>query len=87
MQPIAAHEGLLAHLIRSVRPDLYETVERTGRVETAVIGLGGQGTRHAGLMQKFGTNVAAGVAPGRGGERVQETIPVYDGVAECLEAH
>ena len=26
MQPIQAHEGLLAHLIRSVRPDLYETV-------------------------------------------------------------
>ena len=85
MKRIAAHEGLLAHLVRSVRPDLGETIRQTGRIETAVIGLGGQGTRHAGMMKEFGTLVVAGIAPDRGGERIHETIPVYDSVPAAQE--
>ena len=38
-------------------------------------------------MQEFGTVVAGGIAPGRGGERIHETIPVYDSVADTLAAH
>ena len=87
LEPIPAGSGLLAHLIGSVRPDLAGIIAETNEIETALIGLGGQGTRHAGLMQKFGTKVVGGIAPGRGGERVQETIPVYDSVADCVAVH
>jgi len=87
LEPIRAREGLLAHLIGKVRPDLLPVIEETNTIETAVIGLGGQGTRHAGMMRQFGTTVSAGIAPGRGGERVAETIPVFDSIAGCMEAH
>lgn len=87
MQRIAAHQGMLCHLIRQARPDLVERISQSQQVETIIVGLGGQGTRHAGLMRDFGTTVTAGVAPGRGGQRVHETIPVYDTVADCLEEH
>ncbi|UCF04039.1 MAG: hypothetical protein JSV33_08775 [bacterium] len=84
---IPAHEGMLCHFIKHARPDLVKTIKRTQKIETIVVGLGRQGTRHAGLMQEFGTTVTAGIAPGRGGQRIHETIPVYDTVKECLEEH
>ncbi|MCU0726702.1 MAG: hypothetical protein MUE73_13095, partial [Planctomycetes bacterium] len=87
LTPILAAEGLLAHLVGSVRPDLAEEIRRTGRVETAIIGLGAQGTRHAGLMRDFGTVIVGGVAPERGGERIVESIPVYESVPELLAHH
>ena len=87
LSPIPAHEGLLAHLIGGIRPDLLPVIEETGTIETAVIGLGGQGTRHAGMMKAFGSDVVGGVAPGRSGERIAETIPVYDSVSELMTAH
>ncbi|MCK4721277.1 hypothetical protein KAU08_11480, partial [bacterium] len=87
MQRVPAHKGMLCHLIRHARPDLVKSIEVTQTVETAVVGLGRQGTRHAGLMRDFGTTVTAGIAPGRGGQRIHETIPVYDTVADCLEEH
>ena len=87
MQRIPAHQGMLCHLIKHARPDLVDVIAETQTVETIIVGLGGQGTRHAGLMRDFGTTVTAGIAPGRGGQRVQETIPVYDTVADCLEEH
>ena len=87
MQRVPAHQGMLCHLIRHARPDLVQHIADTQRVETIIVGLGSQGTRHAGLMRDFGTTVTAGIAPGRGGQRVHETIPVYDTVADCLEEH
>ena len=33
------------------------------------------------------STVTAGIAPGRGGQRIHETIPVYDNMADCLEEH
>jgi len=87
LKPIRASEGLLAHMIGTIRPDLLLVIEETDTIETAVIGLGGQGTRHAGMMQQFGTTVVAGVAPGRAGERVAETIPVFDSIASLMTAH
>jgi succinyl-CoA synthetase alpha subunit len=45
---------------------------------------GHQGTFHTGAMQEFGTNVVAGVTPGKGGETVQG-VPVYDGVHEAVD--
>ncbi len=44
---------------------------------------GKYGSLHAGLMQQYGTNVAAGVTPGRGGEAVGG-VRVYDTVAEAV---
>lgn len=87
MQRIPAHKGMLCHLINTARPDLVRKIEQTQQIETIVVGLGRQGTRHAGLMQEFGTTVTAGIASGRGGQRIHETIPVYDTVTDCLEEH
>jgi succinyl-CoA synthetase alpha subunit len=87
MENVPADEGLLYHLIKQVRPELAKHIKETGKVDTIVVGLGREGTRHAGLMQDFGTRIVAGIAPGRGGTRVHETIPVYDTVAECLKYH
>lgn len=84
---IPASEGMLAYLVRQRRPDLADRIAETGRIETAVIGLGRQGTRHAGLMRAFGTTVTAAVAPEAGLRRVHETIPVYDTVADMLAVH
>ena len=87
MKRLPAQKGMLHYLVSKVRPDIGRTIEKTGVIETIVVGLGAQGTRHAGLMQEFGTNVTAGIAPGRGGTRIHETVPVYDTVKDCLEEY
>ncbi len=84
---IEATQGMLFHLVSQVRPELAAKVKETGRLKTAVVGLGGQGTKHAGLMLQYGSDVVAGVAKGKGGTRIHETIPVYDDVRSCLEDH
>jgi succinyl-CoA synthetase alpha subunit len=45
---------------------------------------GKEGTFHSLRMRSYGTNVVAGVTPGKGGESV-EGIPVFDTVAEAAE--
>jgi succinyl-CoA synthetase alpha subunit len=87
MEKIRADEGLLHHLIAQLRPEIAAHIKETGEIETIVVGLGREGTRHAGLMQSFGTRIVAGIARGEGGTRIHETIPVYDTVAECLKDH
>jgi succinyl-CoA synthetase alpha subunit len=48
---------------------------------------GHQGMFHAELMQKYGTQVVAGVTPGKGGEWVLDgKVPVFDTVARSVEA-
>jgi len=47
---------------------------------------GREGSARARFMSAYGTNVVAGVTPGRGGRRVG-SIPVYDTVAEAVERH
>ena len=44
---------------------------------------GYQGTYHSKAMQDFGTNVVAGVTPGKAGGKVND-IPVFDTVAEAV---
>ena len=46
---------------------------------------GNEGTFHALGCREYGTNVVAGVTPGKGGQDV-EGIPVFDSVAEAREA-
>ncbi len=88
MKPkINPSEGMLFYIIDKIRPELAEKIKKTNTVETMIIGLGAQGTKHAGLMSEFGTTLTAGVSPGKGGTRVQEIIPVYNTVSEALEKH
>jgi succinyl-CoA synthetase alpha subunit len=84
---IGATDGMLFYIVRQIRPDLARRVAASKRLDTIIIGLGGQGTKHAGLMHDFGTSVVAGVAPGQGGTRVHEVIPVFDSVRACLAEH
>lgn len=47
---------------------------------------GGEGLFHTRQMVAYGTNVVAGVTPGKGGEWVDEKIPVFDSVKIAVEA-
>ncbi|HXW37563.1 MAG TPA: succinate--CoA ligase subunit alpha [Nitrososphaerales archaeon] len=46
---------------------------------------GRYGSLHTKLMLEYGTNVAAGVTPGKGGQKV-EGVPVYGTVSEAVAA-
>ena len=45
---------------------------------------GREGSFHAERCMAYGTNVVAGVTPGKGGETVLEKIPVFDSVREAV---
>jgi succinyl-CoA synthetase alpha subunit len=45
---------------------------------------GREGTFHAGRNRDYGTNVVAGVTPGKGGTKVDD-VPVFDIVAEAVQ--
>ena len=50
-----------------------------------VQGITGEAAQHhTGLMQAYGTNIAAGVRPGAGGSTVSG-VPVYDSVSEAMD--
>ncbi len=44
---------------------------------------GKAGGFHAKQCMEYGTNVVAGVTPGRGGEKFEQKVPVFDTVAEA----
>ncbi len=46
---------------------------------------GGEGTFHARQMIDYGTNVVAGVTPGKGGQKWDDKVPVFNTVAEAVE--
>jgi succinyl-CoA synthetase alpha subunit len=48
---------------------------------------GSAGAFHARQMVEYGTNIVAGVTPGKGGARVEglEQVPMYDTVAEAVK--
>ena len=59
----------------------------SGEIVGLVQGITGrEGSFHTGLMLKYGTKIAAGVTPGKGGH-VVHGIPVYDSVEEALDKH
>jgi len=47
---------------------------------------GSAGAFHAKQMIEYGTQIVAGVTPGRGGERFENKVPVFDTVAEAVKA-
>lgn len=47
---------------------------------------GAQGSFHTKLMLDYGTKIAAGVTPGKGGSKVYG-VPVYDTVREAIRKH
>ncbi len=47
---------------------------------------GNEGLFHTSQMVAYGTNVVAGVTPGKGGEWVLDKIPVFDSVKMAVEA-
>ncbi len=47
---------------------------------------GSAGGFHAKQMIEYGTRVVAGVTPGRGGEKFESTVPVFDTVAQAVKA-
>ncbi len=47
---------------------------------------GTYGSMHANHMIAYGTNVVAGVTPGKGGQKFEDKIPIYNSVKEAVEA-
>jgi len=47
---------------------------------------GNEGRFHTASMLRYGTNIVAGVTPGKGGQQVEE-VPVYNTVAEAAANH
>ncbi|MFT5410066.1 MAG: succinyl-CoA synthetase alpha subunit [Verrucomicrobiales bacterium] len=46
---------------------------------------GGFGGRHAQLSLDYGTQVVAGVTPGKGGQKFSDTVPVFNTVDEAVK--
>ncbi len=45
---------------------------------------GRDGSFHTSQMMEYGTQVVAGVTPGKGGQRFNRTVPVFDTVADAV---
>ncbi|MGH2829179.1 MAG: succinate--CoA ligase subunit alpha, partial [Actinomycetota bacterium] len=46
---------------------------------------GSEGTFHTKRNVAYGTNVVAGVTPGKGGGRWEGSVPIFDSVAQAVE--
>ena len=46
---------------------------------------GRDGSFHARQMMEYGTQVVAGVTPGKGGQRFDDTVPIFNTVAEAVQ--
>lgn len=47
---------------------------------------GGEGSFHTRQMLEYGTNVVAGVTPGKGGAKFDEKVPVFNSCSEAVKA-
>ena len=47
---------------------------------------GAYGSLHAKQMISYGTNVVAGVTPGKGGQKFEDKIPIYNTMQEAVDA-
>jgi succinyl-CoA synthetase alpha subunit len=46
---------------------------------------GGEGSFHTKQMIDYGTNVVAGVTPGKGSQMFEDRVPIYDTVADAVQ--
>ncbi len=46
---------------------------------------GSEGSFHAKQCMEYGTNVVAGVTPGKGGQKFEETVPIFNRVIDAVE--
>jgi len=46
---------------------------------------GAFGARHTQLSLAYGTQIVAGVTPGKGGQRFEEKVPIFDTVADAVK--
>ena len=46
---------------------------------------GSEGSFHATQMMEYGTNVVAGVVPGKGGQKFNDTVPIFNTVADAVK--
>ena len=57
----------------------------TAETKILVQGITGRdGGFHSQAMLKYGTNIVAGVTPGRGGQMFDDKVPVFDNVADAV---
>ena len=47
---------------------------------------GAYGSLHAKNMMSYGTNIVAGVTPGKGGQKFEDKVPIYNTVKEAVDA-
>lgn len=47
---------------------------------------GGEGSYHTGRMLQYGTNIVGGVTPGKGGQKSEHGLPVFNTVREAVDA-
>jgi succinyl-CoA synthetase alpha subunit len=47
---------------------------------------GAYGSLHAKNMISYGTNIVAGVTPGKGGQKFEDKVPIYNTVKEAVDA-
>src|SRR5260370_29793950 len=47
---------------------------------------GSFGARHTQLSLAYGTQIVAGVTPGKGGQLFENKVPIFDTVAQAMEA-
>jgi len=59
----------------------------TPQTKVLVQGITGSfGARHARLSLEYGTQIVAGVTPGKGGQLFENKVPIFDTVAEAVKA-
>ena len=69
--------------------DIFKLLKGDGSEKQPVIvqGITGKfGTRHTKLMMEYGTNIAAGVTPGKGGQKFENSVPIYETMKEAVDA-
>ncbi|MFZ0388968.1 MAG: succinate--CoA ligase subunit alpha [Calditrichia bacterium] len=59
-------------------------VDKSSRVLVQGI-TGTEGSFHARQMMEYGTNVVAGVTPGKGGQKFDDSVPVFNTVEEAVK--
>jgi succinyl-CoA synthetase alpha subunit len=47
---------------------------------------GSEGSYHTGRMLAYGTKIVGGVTPGKGGQKTEHGLPVFDTIQECVDA-